>query len=881
MILFMYFLSEAQDVTLSGPGPCGVGAVSGTWTVPCDVTGVTIHVYGGGGGAGGGGGGSNGGFFNTRGGGGGGSGGYSSITISVTPNSAFSYSIGAGGCGGSNGSDGQDGGDGSSGGGSSFSGTDSGGNAVSLSVGGGARGTGGDGTNGSTGSGGGGGSAGGGTTNSPGNPGSQGSGGTGGGGGGIGGPFGGNGGAPNSGAGGQYGGGGAGGGDSPGGRGAAGGILITYTSTITIPVPTISSTPPTCTLDGASTISNYDPAMTYIFTPAGPTAGAGGVITGMITGTSYTVVARTAGGCDSSPSSSFSNAPATPLPVPTISTASPTCTSDGVSTITNHDPALTYIFTPTGPVAGAGGVVSGMVAGTSYTVESTDGICTSATSASFSNAAQFPAPVADITGSLSYCTGSNTTLTASGGTSFVWTDANANNIGNSASVTVIQGVYTVVVTDANTCADDTTVTVTEISGPTVTLTAAPMQICAGQSVTFTADPPGYALYEFYLSGTLNQSGAGNTYTSTTLAQGDNVTVRAQGNGCFGPISSGVSVTVLQIGTATVILSVVPDTICPGQSATVTATPSGYVEYEFSVNGTVVQSGPSNTYTTTTLAQGDNITARALDQLCFGQMSSAISVFIRSTIAVDAGSDIQFCLNDPAAILQGFSPAGGTWIGNGLTDPSGIFNPAIAGSGIHTLTYSVNDANGCQGADSIEAQVYAPSETDFSATPVLSEVNDSTPVVFTDFTSGAANWQWDFGDGTTSNIQNPTHVYSETGTYTVTLITTDANGCSDTLTRTSYIIIQGGTFVFVPTAFSPNNDGANDILLPLGKDLSKVTFQIFNRWGELVFESSSLNHGWDGMHKGEPAAMGVYVYSLKAEFTNQTTKKLSGTVTLVR
>ncbi len=89
-LLLLFINVHAQDVTYSGASPCGAAAVSGTFTVPCNVSALTIQVYGGGGGAGGGGGGSNGGLFNTRGGGGGGGGAYTTITINVVPGSTFS-----------------------------------------------------------------------------------------------------------------------------------------------------------------------------------------------------------------------------------------------------------------------------------------------------------------------------------------------------------------------------------------------------------------------------------------------------------------------------------------------------------------------------------------------------------------------------------------------------------------------------------------------------------------------------------------------------------------------------------------------------------------------------------------------------------------------
>ncbi|WP_333810534.1 gliding motility-associated C-terminal domain-containing protein, partial [Flavobacterium sp.] len=159
-------------------------------------------------------------------------------------------------------------------------------------------------------------------------------------------------------------------------------------------VPTITTTAPTCSVAGTSTITNYNGALTYVFTPSGPTVGAGGLISGMTVGTSYTVTAGN-GTCTSASSASFTNLATLSVPSqPTISTTAATCSSAGVSTITNYNGALTYVFTPSGPTVGAGGLISGMTIGTSYTVTSSNGSCSSVASASFSNAAILNTPAA-------------------------------------------------------------------------------------------------------------------------------------------------------------------------------------------------------------------------------------------------------------------------------------------------------------------------------------------------------------------------------------------------------------------------------------------------------------------------------------------------------
>ncbi len=169
--------------------------------------------------------------------------------------------------------------------------------------------------------------------------------------------------------------------------------------------------PASCAADGTSTISNYNAALTYTFTPAGPAVGAGGVITGMAVGTNYTVTATNAAGCISAASAQFSNAAQLAAPaVPTVTSTAASCAAAGTSTISNYNAALTYTFTPAGPAAGAGGAITGMAVGPTNKVTATNARgCISAASAQFSNAAQLAAPaVPTITGTPASCAAAGT-----------------------------------------------------------------------------------------------------------------------------------------------------------------------------------------------------------------------------------------------------------------------------------------------------------------------------------------------------------------------------------------------------------------------------------------------------------------------------------------
>jgi gliding motility-associated-like protein len=86
---------------------------------------------------------------------------------------------------------------------------------------------------------------------------------------------------------------------------------------------------------------------------------------------------------------------------------------------------------------------------------------------------------------------------------------------------------------------------------------------------------------------------------------------------------------------------------------------------------------------------------------------------------------------------------------------------------------------------------------------------------------------------------------------------------------------------LPSAFSPNNDGQNDLLRVLGTGINEIDFSIYNRWGQLVFNTTNKDIGWDGSFNGDKQEVGVYVWRLQGSLTDGTQIKKSGNVTLVR
>ncbi|MCL9805529.1 T9SS type B sorting domain-containing protein [Flavobacterium amniphilum] len=353
-------------------------------------------------------------------------------------------------------------------------------------------------------------------------------------------------------------------------------------------VPTVTTTPATCAANGSSTVTNYNAAQTYVFTPTGPTVGAGGVISGMTAGTNYTVTAGN-GTCTSASSVTFRNPVMLTTPaVPTITSVAPTCTANGTSTISNYVNTQNYVFTPAGPTIGAGGVINGMVIGTNYTVTTANASCTSAASASFSNAAMLTTPVLVITNPAAVCSPTTVDLTAAavtagstgGGTLTYWTNATATTPLTNPNAVAVGGVY-YIKSSNGTCSDIEQVTVTIHPIPVIALT--PGYICVDAATnaplsTYTLDSNLSAtLYTFvWTDAAGNTVGNQSSYTATAPGTYSVVATTVAAPNCS---SASAQATVLPSSSPTDLTFVTSNYFAEVLSIEVTAIPAGNYEYQ--------------------------------------------------------------------------------------------------------------------------------------------------------------------------------------------------------------------------------------------------------------------------------------------------------------
>jgi gliding motility-associated-like protein len=212
-------------------------------------------------------------------------------------------------------------------------------------------------------------------------------------------------------------------------------------------------------------------------------------------------------------------------------------------------------------------------------------------------------------------------------------------------------------------------------------------------------------------------------------------------------------------------------------------------------------------------------------------------------------------------------------------------------GTYPITLSVVTSGGCTASSAgalANISVHEIPDASFTATPTTVFLPND-PVSITNTSVGATSYLWNFGDGSTSVQAEPQYYYTQVGTYNISLVATNSFGCIDTASQE---VIASSDIVF-PNAFTPDpsgpngggyniNDLTNDVFFPFTAGVVEFHLMIFNRWGELIFETFDINQGWDGYYRGKMCPQDVYVWKAFAKFyDNRAPFNKTGDVTLLR
>jgi len=459
--------------------------------------------------------------------------------------------------------------------------------------------------------------------------------------------------------------------------------------------------------------------------------------------------------------------------------------------------------------------------------------------------------------------------------SYQWTPA----LTNQPNVSGLSGGYYVgIVTDSEGCVDTTGATINEPT-PVGTIALGDDTICPGQFTTISASAfGGVGNYTYQWSNS-------NTNASQQVSPGATSTyfvTATDGNGCVGTTDS---VVVLVNDLNLVTLSVVPDTtVCVGDPYTLSAAVTGGIgNYLFTWNNGLGQ-GPGPFVVSPNANTNYVVT---ITDVCGNIKSETISVNVENLPNVDLLPQSAVNCGEANLSFQNFqsNPNGFTYywdFGDNTSSSQEEPIKAYNQSGVYPVILTVTSPFGCSNSDQafVTITINTKPTADFEADPY--ETTMLNPQInFDNFSTDANFYNWTFGDGESSTVTNPSHIYKEDGTYVITLIARHANGCKDTVSKE--VIIEPEYHFYIPNAFTPNNDGMNDIFTAEGEEIKQFSMQIFNRWGDLIFQTTDLEQGWDGTANGsdEVSMTGVYVYKIKLRDWQGLYHNFTGHVSLLK
>jgi gliding motility-associated-like protein len=222
------------------------------------------------------------------------------------------------------------------------------------------------------------------------------------------------------------------------------------------------------------------------------------------------------------------------------------------------------------------------------------------------------------------------------------------------------------------------------------------------------------------------------------------------------------------------------------------------------------------------------------------------------------------------------------LGNGQTTTSNIpANLCYQVAKNYIIRISGTDAKGCSNTYTTVLEVYPNPTVDFGTSSGGPTWVNGT-MQFNDLTKNATvkSWEWSFGNGgENSTQQNPSYTYQDSGRYEVTLNVISDKGCKGSFKK--LIVVEDEVGFYVPNAFTPNGDGNNDLFMPVATNINKYEMLIFNRGGQLIYQTSDSRKGWDGTVKGKLADDNVFVYKITYLDKTGKAKTLTGNLTLIR
>ena len=470
---------------------------------------------------------------------------------------------------------------------------------------------------------------------------------------------------------------------------------------------------------------------------------------------------------------------------------------------------------------------------------------------------------------------------------FTW---NPNVSTDSCVTNIAAGNYLITVTDHNGC--DTTALATVGQPQEIMLhVSSNVTICIGQSTVISATANGgIGTYTFAWN---NALGNGSSFiVSPTTTTTYTVTVTDQNN-CSPP---PLSVTVTVNPPISVNVTANPPSLCIGGSSIITAAPNGGNGLYTYVWGQGIDTSTASitvTPTSTTwypVTVTDNCNSPlAIDSVQVIVYPLPVVQFSADTLSGCEPLGVQFTdLSTPTIgkWLWDFNdPMSGTNNTSTIQDPYHLFSLP----GIYSISLTVSTTDSCSGSYTHTGMidVYQTPVVNFSMTPQPGSTALAPDILFKDLSVNAYTWAWNFGDpgsvSDTSDIENPEHLYTNAGTYAVSLFVESVNGCTDSIIKD--VLINQDITIYFPNAFTPNGDAYNPGWRPEGTGVDNTDYQcyIYDRWGKMIWKTNDFYAYWYGNAIGsnQVCELGVYSYIAFVKDVNGTSYQFKGSITLVK
>ncbi len=331
---------------------------------------------------------------------------------------------------------------------------------------------------------------------------------------------------------------------------------------------------------------------------------------------------------------------------------------------------------------------------------------------------------------------------------------------------------------------------------------------------------------------------------------------------------------------------VDETTC-NQNYTLNASGNNAIEYFWSDTAdfsNILNPSGSNIITVAPSPDGTTYYVEAFDQ--YGCSAIDEVVITSSAVNIEAGNIQQICNGNTAMLeVTNLNPAQEltyTWSPTGsILNGANTANPEVAPATTTTYTVTATNAFGCtMTAQAIVSVSSTAPSLSASVDPDTIYAGETVQITATDDPDYTYEWtpsDWLSAD----DIASPVAMPPETVTYYLEI--RDEFGCINTDSVTVYLrrFICDDPYIFVPNAFTPNDDGKNDILYVRANAVTEVYFVVYSRWGEQMFETETLDVGWDGTYKGKKLSPDVYGYYLKVRCLNNEEYIKKGNVTLIR